>query len=113
MASFKSPSSRSDIIQTLPPELWVYLKSCIPPWDLRTHVCFYQTHPFFAALYDSEADADAFWRRACWLCGIGWIAELDRKSDTCWRDIAVECIERDGFCTLPGCGERLLRYNRE
>ncbi|KAI0367596.1 hypothetical protein BV20DRAFT_551262 [Pilatotrama ljubarskyi] len=95
----------------LPLEIFLVIKSCIPVSDIRTHVCFYKTHPHIAALYDSEEDADEFWRRVCWHSGIGALGKDDLEDEHCWRNIALEVIERDGFCTHPQCGQTLLEYN--
>ena len=90
----------------LPPELLFLIKSYIPHSDLRTHVCFHSTCRTFASLYGDSSDQAAFWRRACALAGIGWL-----RSDSSWRDIAFETIERDGFCAHPQCGGALLDWN--
>ncbi|KAI0640290.1 hypothetical protein C8Q77DRAFT_124679 [Trametes polyzona] len=97
----------------LPPELFLLFKTAIPVSDLRTHVCFYSAHPRLAALYDGEACPDNLWREACWLSGIGTLDEDDLSDPHCWRTIAKEVVERDGFCTHPQCGEALLEYNRQ
>ncbi|RPD73352.1 hypothetical protein L226DRAFT_561383 [Lentinus tigrinus ALCF2SS1-7] len=68
--------------------------------------------PIVAAWYDSDPDPDAFWQCVCWKNGIGLITQLDKPdSDTCWRDIAIGCIESDGHCLRPGCGRTLLLIN--
>ncbi|KAI0367597.1 hypothetical protein BV20DRAFT_551109 [Pilatotrama ljubarskyi] len=97
----------------LPLELFLAIKSCIPVSDIRPHVCFYKAHPRIAALYDSEEDADELWRRVCWHSGIGALEEDDLEAEHCWRDIALEVIDRDGFCTHPQCGQGLLEYNAQ
>ncbi|KAI9062752.1 hypothetical protein FKP32DRAFT_828647 [Trametes sanguinea] len=104
-----------------PTDLLLMVKGHIGPWDLRTHVCFYQSSLRAAALYDDADDPDAFWERACWHNGFGaglyqseesFLLHLwgDRVS---WKKIAIDTITRDGFCQHPACGERLLEYNRE
>ncbi|KAI0358197.1 hypothetical protein OH77DRAFT_1435367 [Trametes cingulata] len=95
----------------LPLELFLTIRSCIPLADIRTHVCLYNTHPRIAALYDSESDSDDFWERVCWHSGVGALGKDDPEVEHCWRDIALEVIERDGFCKHPQCGEALLAYN--
>ncbi|KAI0358200.1 hypothetical protein OH77DRAFT_1251173 [Trametes cingulata] len=97
----------------LPLELILVVKSFVPISDLRTHVCLYKAHPRIAALYDSEEYPDDFWERACWHSGIGALGKDNLWAEHCWRDIALEVIERDGFCTHPQCGEALLEYNAE
>lgn len=97
----------------LPVELRRMIKDWVDPADLRTHVCFYLTHPGCSALYDNTMGHEWFWRRLCWSCGLGQLPEEEWSlSDDDWRDIAIECVGRDGFCTLPYCGESLLEYNR-
>ncbi|KAI0358202.1 hypothetical protein OH77DRAFT_1518906 [Trametes cingulata] len=109
-----------------PQELLLLTKSFIPSWDLRSHVCFYLSSPRVAALYDSEEDPDAFWRLLCWENAIGagllqyenmdndlWAYMSGSIEGLSWKDIAVDCISRDGFCTHPQCGETLLEYNRQ
>ena len=96
----------------LPTEILLLIRDGIDSSDLRTHVCYYLSSRRVASLYDSEQDADEFWELACWHCGLG-LTPADEDADRSWRDIAIECIKADGFCTLPGCGERLLRQNRE
>ncbi|KAI0332709.1 hypothetical protein GY45DRAFT_438469 [Cubamyces sp. BRFM 1775] len=105
-----------------PAELLLVIKELLDPSDLRTHACYYLSSPRVAALYGSAGDPDAFWRLACWNCGIGaGLTPLehdfdgnpsDDLSDPSWEDIALDSITRDGFCTYPECGERLLEYNR-
>ncbi|RPD58942.1 hypothetical protein L226DRAFT_536493 [Lentinus tigrinus ALCF2SS1-7] len=99
--------------KTLPPEVLLITKNHIPVSDLRTHVCLYLSSPVFAALYDSDPHADRFWTRACWDCGIWRLPEEDLAAVVDWRLIAVDCIQKDGFCKHPQCGEALLEYNRE
>ncbi|KAH9893174.1 hypothetical protein C8Q73DRAFT_521387 [Cubamyces lactineus] len=106
-----------------PTELLLIIKELLDPFDLRTHVCYYLSSPRVAALYDSADDPDAFWKLACWNCGIG--AGLTQDEDdidenrwhylagVSWKNIALDSIVRDGFCKHPCCGEALLEYNRE
>ncbi|KAI0332707.1 hypothetical protein GY45DRAFT_1320615 [Cubamyces sp. BRFM 1775] len=101
-----------DCARTIPLEIFLIVRGFIDSSDLRTHVCFYQCSTQIAALYDTEKDADSFWELACWSCGIG-VTGNDARANVCWRDIAIDCIEHDGFCTIPGCGEELLEANRE
>ena len=96
----------------LPIEILLLIKHSIHPSDLRTHVCYYLSSPKIALLYDSGKEGDAFWELACWQCGIGMLPS-DEESDKSWKDIAIDCIKRDGFCTSPSCGENLLCLNRE
>ncbi|TFK82267.1 hypothetical protein K466DRAFT_590628, partial [Polyporus arcularius HHB13444] len=97
---------------SLPPELQCMVKDAISPSDLRTHVCLYLSDPSCAALYDSLRDADTFWQHLCWSCGLGMLPD-EELGDITWREIALKCVESDGFCTHPQCGESLLEYNRE
>ena len=98
----------------LPHELLLIIKEHIDPSDLRTHVCYYLSDPRVSALYDSELDPDAFWKLACWNCGIGaGLTPSEETGDFTWKDIAIDCIVRDGFCEHPHCGEALMDYNRE
>ncbi|KAI0630902.1 hypothetical protein C8Q77DRAFT_1219699 [Trametes polyzona] len=102
-------------LHKLPPEIWLLIKEAIPTDDMRTHVCFYQTSPQFAALYDTVADPDAFWQDVCALCAIGRLPD-EHPSTRSWKDIAIECVEVDGFCedsSSGPCGEALLERNRE
>ncbi|KAI9062753.1 hypothetical protein FKP32DRAFT_1593422 [Trametes sanguinea] len=98
--------------RALPPEILLNVKALIPLSDVRTHVCFYKAHPSIAALYDSDIKPDVLWRRICWFSGIGELPHDDYANPHCWRDIALEVIKKDGFCTHPQCGEALLLYNR-
>ncbi len=94
-----------------PLEIFLVIRATIPLGDIRTHVCFYKTHPRITAMYDSEKNDDDFWRRVCWHSGIGALNKDYLEDLHCWRDIAVEVIEKDGFCKHPRCGEGLLNYN--
>ncbi|KAI0664506.1 hypothetical protein C8Q70DRAFT_1049976 [Cubamyces menziesii] len=105
-----------------PAELLLVIKELLDPSDLRTHACYYLSSPRVAALYDSVQDPDAFWKLACWNCGIGaGLSRLENLPQEIWSDfdgltwknIALDCIVRDGFCRHPRCGEVLLEYNRE
>lgn len=95
---------------SLPLELMLDIRGHIAESDLRTHACLYLTHQAIAAMYDSVKDADELWASACWSCGIG---KLPTEQDRRWRDVAIEVIKKDGFCTNPHCGEALLEHNRE
>ncbi|KAI0358201.1 hypothetical protein OH77DRAFT_1397649 [Trametes cingulata] len=97
----------------LPVEIFLTFRECIPLSDIRTHVCFYKTHPRIAALYDAEEKSDEFWRHLCWHSGITALYGDDLKDPGCWRRIAMEVVEKDGFCKHPQCGEGLLEYNRQ
>ncbi|KAI0675615.1 hypothetical protein C8Q78DRAFT_1074620 [Trametes maxima] len=105
-----------------PAELLLAVRELFDPADLRTHVCFYLSSPRVAMLYDASDNPDAFWRRACWSCGIGAAFAPEENSDstlwpllgaTSWKEVAIDCISRDGFCKHPQCGEVLLEYNRQ
>lgn len=113
-----------------PPELLLIIKEFVEDWDLRTHVCFYLSSPKVAALYDSGKHPDAFWRLACWNNGLTGgptdVVDFEDEDEDMrdeaeshfggpspWRDVAVDYITRDGFCTHPHCGEALLEYNRK
>ncbi|KAH9933084.1 hypothetical protein B0H21DRAFT_89107 [Amylocystis lapponica] len=99
----------------LPNEILFQIKGHISASDLRTHVCFYKSYPRISALYAAEHDEEAFWEQACWLAGIGLKhSESPQKlslSDYTWKRIAFDCIERDGFCEHPECGDTLLAHN--
>ncbi|KAI1790259.1 hypothetical protein LXA43DRAFT_516947 [Ganoderma leucocontextum] len=99
----------------LPVELRRMIKDWVDPSDLRTHVWLYLTHSSCSALYDDRTDPEGFWRRLCWNCGLGRLPDEEAElsdDEFEWRSIAIECVRRDGFCTLPHCGESLLEYNR-
>ncbi|KAI0642039.1 hypothetical protein C8Q79DRAFT_269247 [Trametes meyenii] len=99
------------LTQPPPIELCLIIRAFISLSDVRTHVCFYKVHPSIAALYDSEEDPDHLWHLICWHSGIGALDTDDLNDQHCWRNIAIEVIERDGFCLHPQCGEGLLVYN--
>ncbi|KAI0699588.1 hypothetical protein BC835DRAFT_1412571 [Cytidiella melzeri] len=90
----------------LPTELLLIVKEFIPLFDLRTHVCFYNTCRTTASFYGNNSEQAAFWRRVCALSGIGWL-----KADSSWKEIAFETIVKDGFCSHPHCGGTLLDWN--
>lgn len=94
----------------LPVELVAMIKSYIPPTDLRTHVCFYYTCRMSASMYGTSEEEEAFWKRCCALCGIGMTPQ-DVEMQYTWKQVAVECVEMDGFCSHPGCGSVLLDWN--
>ena len=104
---------RTDLLQLLPIELRFMIKDAIAHDDLRTHVCFYLSHPDVAELYGGSEDQDEFWKRLCWNCGIGLLPGEDAQEEVSWRTIAVDCIQRDGFCMHEDCGEYVLEYNRK
>ena len=87
------------------------IKDLIPSWDIRTHACLYLSSPVCADIYDSHPDNDAFWKLACWQAGIGLLYGED-EAKVKWRDVAVDTMEKDGFCDHPECGASLLEYNR-
>ncbi|EIW59763.1 uncharacterized protein TRAVEDRAFT_28782, partial [Trametes versicolor FP-101664 SS1] len=97
--------------RVFPLEIFLVIKATIPLGDIRTHVCFYKTHPRIAAIYDSEKNDEFFWRRVCWHSGIGALDKDDLEDPHCWRGIALELVEKEGFCKHPRCGEGLLKYN--
>ena len=104
---------RTDLLHLLPIELRFMIKDAIAHDDLRTHVCFYLSHPDVAELYGGSEDQDEFWKRLCWNCGIGLLPGEDAQEEVSWRTIAVDCIQRDGFCMHEDCGEYVLEYNRK
>ncbi|KAI0358199.1 hypothetical protein OH77DRAFT_1251175 [Trametes cingulata] len=97
----------------LPAEIFLAFRSEIPLSDIRTHVCFYKTHPRIAALYDAEEKSEVFWRLVCWHSGITALCTDSPMFPPFWRKIAMEVVEKDGFCKHPQCGEGLLEYNRQ
>ncbi|KAI0960403.1 hypothetical protein AcW1_004926 [Taiwanofungus camphoratus] len=101
---------QSSGLDRIPNELVLIIIEAIPKSDLRTHVCFYQTCPRIAALYGTETERNAFFRRACWLAGLGCMPGED-PDQVSWTDIAVDVIKRDGFCKHPKCGRSLLDHN--
>lgn len=102
--------SRKSILEILPTELLAVIRSNIPQEDLRTNVCFYNTCPRFASLFGSEMAQNTFWEGACLLSGLGCLpGELPRRVS--WKSIALDVIERDGFCDHPECGGNRLESN--
>ncbi|KAJ3558018.1 hypothetical protein NM688_g1156 [Phlebia brevispora] len=91
----------------LPPELLRIVKELIPIADLRTHVCYYNTCRTFASFYGKPEEEEEFWKKSCIMCGICSLG------DQSWKEIAFECITKDGFCTHPACGGALLEWNGE
>ena len=100
----------------LPPELWQLVKAYLEPWDLRTMICLHLADSRFSLLYDWDENTGEIWKLACWYNGIGLLPyewERDDYHDNIsWFDIALECIQKDGFCEHPHCGEACLEYNR-
>ncbi len=92
----------------LPTELLLDIRDRFGEWDLRTHVCYYLSHPSIAAIYETAEDPDAFWALICWHCGIG---SLPTERQIRWKDVALRSIISDGFCKHPQCGEALLESN--
>lgn len=90
----------------LPVELLMMVKDNIPISDLRTHVCFYQTCRTVAAFYGDEDEEEEFWMKSCRSAGLATI-----NDDETYKEVAFDCIYRDGFCSHPACGEVLLRNN--
>ncbi|CAL1708171.1 unnamed protein product [Somion occarium] len=78
--------------------------------DLRTHICFYKASSRFAALYGDEDQEEAFWESSCILSGLGYIEDEDLNA-TPWKEVAFDCIEKDGFCAHPQCGGARLEWN--
>ncbi|TBU34014.1 hypothetical protein BD311DRAFT_773905 [Dichomitus squalens] len=97
----------------LPLEIILMIKTYLDPWDLRTVVCLYLADPRCAVLHDWETDPEAFWKTICWKNGLGRLPLDGGSEDGVWQDIALQCIERDGFCKHPHCGDAMLEYNRE
>ncbi|KAI0741805.1 hypothetical protein C8Q80DRAFT_158812 [Daedaleopsis nitida] len=104
--------SHSFKLLSLPIELRHTIKDFIAPFDLRTHVCFYLSHPDCAALYGSKHQEDDFWKFICWHNGLGKLPDDEYTLISDWREVAMDCIRADGFCTHPECGESILEYNR-
>lgn len=111
MPSKRPLLSSTPFQRVFPLEIFLVIKATIPLGDIRTHVCFYKTHSRITAMYDSEKNDDLFWRRVCWHSGIGALDKDDLEDPHCWRGIALELVEKDGFCKHPRCGEGLLKYN--
>ncbi|KAL6300624.1 hypothetical protein BKA93DRAFT_828929 [Sparassis latifolia] len=104
---------RPSVVELFPTELFLMVKEYIPHSDVRTHACFYSTHPRIAAIYDANAeDQDLFWRHALWLSGIGLLDGEDPEKVQ-WKKLALGIVDRDGFCTNPRCGGALLEQNAE
>lgn len=99
-----------DYLARLPTELLFTIKESIPDSDLRTHVCFHQSHPRMQSLYGTEERQEEFFKRACWLAGIGLISDEEALTVS-WKGIAIECILKDGFCKHPRCGAAILESN--
>ncbi|KAI0794382.1 hypothetical protein C8Q74DRAFT_1248412 [Fomes fomentarius] len=96
----------------LPIELLVKIVKLVPQDDLCTHIWFYQSSPAAAATYDFVGDG--FWKDACLDSGLGFVPQLDKEdSETCWRDIVMDCVKHDAACKRSECGLSLLRTNRK
>ncbi|KAI0075382.1 hypothetical protein K474DRAFT_1408927 [Panus rudis PR-1116 ss-1] len=110
-----SPSNlRHNIAFLLPTELLYAIKSFISESDFRTNVCFYRADPRFAALYGREEDVRRYWEKLCVEHGIGCTTDEDPDANVdFWRDVAFECIDRDGWCTHPQCGAKRLSANKQ
>ena len=89
----------------LPLELFMMIKESIPVSDLRTHVCFYNTCRTFARLYGDSADQAEFWRQSCLYCGLTMLGH-----DGSYKDLAFDCIVKDGFYPHPQCGGSRLEW---
>ncbi|KAH9951878.1 hypothetical protein B0H21DRAFT_714656 [Amylocystis lapponica] len=98
------------VFLSLPNELLILVKENIPEWDLRTHVCYHHSCVRIAKLYGDNKEQEIFWRRACWLAGLGCIRD-EQSRLVSWTDVAFHCIARDGFCNHPQCGGALLERN--
>jgi len=103
VASTSDPLNHS---RRLPNELLLLVKEHIPVSDLRTHVCYYHTCRTVTAFYGDESQQADFWRRSCLLAGLNFVG-----TDSSYKDIAFECIIKDGFCAHPACGGSLLDWN--
>ena len=44
------------------------------------------------------------------LAGLGCLPG-EEPDEVDWKDVAFDCIERDGFCENPECGRALLEWN--
>ncbi|KAF7799184.1 hypothetical protein EIP86_010415 [Pleurotus ostreatoroseus] len=98
----------------LPFDILIMIKMLIPITDLRTHVCFYNTCRAIALLYGTPDEEEAFWEKSCRLCGIHMMdCDDPGQLETCrtWKEVAFDCIAKDGFCNHPFCGDALLQYN--
>jgi hypothetical protein len=100
----------ADSLLCLPNEILLIIKTLIPPWDIRTHVCYFYTCQRIAGLYGNADKQEDFWASACHLAGIGMLPG-EHKQTVSWTDIALVCIEDDGFCGHPRCGGALLEHN--
>ncbi|KAJ3558017.1 hypothetical protein NM688_g1157 [Phlebia brevispora] len=92
----------------LPVEILLLVKEQIPISDLRTHVCFYNTCRTTASFYGTPEEQEPFWKRVCAWSGIGGLTNNET-----WKEIAFECITKDGFCNHPFCGGELLEWNAQ
>ncbi|KAL4248764.1 hypothetical protein ABKN59_007165 [Abortiporus biennis] len=91
---------------SFPNEILLLIKENIPISDLRTHVCYYHTCRTIAAFYGDESQQAAFWRKSFLHAGLGYTGLASS-----YKDLAFECIARDGFCSHPDCGGALLDWN--
>ncbi|KAJ3487685.1 hypothetical protein NLI96_g3361 [Meripilus lineatus] len=98
------------ILEILPVELLSEIKSHISHGDLFTLVCFYKTCTRFAQLFGPAETQAQFWESACLLAGLGCLPG-EEPDEVDWKDVAFDCIERDGFCENPECGRALLEWN--
>lgn len=109
MTSESQPRVMS-ILEVFPMELLAEIRSHIPQKDLRTNVCFHNTCPLFASLFGPAEDQRVFWEGACLLVGLGCLpGETPHEVD--WKRVALEYIEKDGFCGHPECSSNRLQNN--
>ncbi|KAF7793889.1 hypothetical protein EIP86_005011 [Pleurotus ostreatoroseus] len=90
----------------LPVEVLLLVKEQIPIGDLRTHVCFYNTCRTTRSFYGRVEEQERFWKKSCAWCGICIL-----NNNETWKEVAFECITKDGFCSHPYCGGNLLEWN--
>ncbi|KAI0785569.1 hypothetical protein C8Q75DRAFT_809168 [Abortiporus biennis] len=103
---------RRNILDSFPGELFLYIKEQIPDCDLRTHVCFYNASPYFAASYGNNENKERLFEKAYIMSGLGILPHEDPKSIS-WVDLATRIILEDGFCDHPECGGSRLEQNVE
>lgn len=99
-------SQTSTLLDTVPDELLLHIKSFIPPQDICTHVWYSRTTARTAPLYE-----EAEWRKFCRLNGLGTKAGESQNSESFWKDMAYECVSHATNCDQPGCGLPRLDSN--
>ena len=101
-----------NLLDNFPVELLLRVRVHTPENDLRSLVCFSMADDRTSLRLAQSPSEEDFWLRSCRLVGLSCVPDdIDADGRISWVEIALDCIEKDGFCEQPECGNHLLQAN--